>query len=55
VFALWGFRVENGSSGWVGYAVQTAVDGGSELLIFVGQKLSDRPPSCRHSPSWRYL
>ena len=25
----------NGRSGWVGYAVQTAASGGSELLIFV--------------------
>jgi hypothetical protein len=27
--------VKEGRNGWVGYAVPTAVDGGSELLIFV--------------------
>ena len=26
---------KNGRNGWVGYAVRTAVNGGSELLIFV--------------------
>ena len=38
---------ENGRSGSVGYAVQTAVNGGSELLIFVLQGASDRGLSTR--------
>ena len=45
--------VKTGRNGWVGYAVQTAVNGGSELLIFVRSKETriaegyrDVSPSC---------
>jgi hypothetical protein len=53
VFCTPGLSGGNGSNGSVGYAVQTAVNGGFELLIFVPRtarshdlRLSFRPGTC---------
>jgi hypothetical protein len=40
---------KSASSGWVGYAVQTVVNGGSELLIFVLRADIPLPPELRDS------
>jgi hypothetical protein len=41
VVESWQLGVEDGRNGGVGYAVQTAVNGGSELLIFVPSKANN--------------
>ena len=41
---------ENGRNGWVGYAVQTAGNAGSELLIFVPRAAHSHDLWAQNSP-----